>query len=69
MRRCPNCGLEHIQPAPPFKFRRYVNGLEMAEGVTIEQASCFEEAMLKAVRLANRQGIGRGAVLVLEPQS
>ncbi|WP_043619384.1 hypothetical protein, partial [Chromobacterium violaceum] len=36
----------------PFYFARYVNGIEMAEGVTIKNATSIEEAMVMATRLA-----------------
>jgi hypothetical protein len=52
----------------PFHFRRYVNGVEMAEDVEISNASTVQEAFAKARAL---YGTPRGMDLVLtinEPQ-
>ncbi|MBM2884048.1 hypothetical protein JFK97_06560 [Chromobacterium phragmitis] len=53
---------------PPFHFARYVNGTEMAEGVTIKNAASIEEAMVKATRLAARGPNKEIPVLVYLPQ-
>jgi hypothetical protein len=53
----------------PFHFRRYVNGVEMAEDVEISNASTVQEAFAKARAL---YGTPRGMDLVLtinEPQT
>lgn len=39
-------------PKAPFRFVRYRNGVEMAEGVTIEKASTLSEAAAKAAAIA-----------------
>lgn len=36
-----------------YEFRRYVAGVEMAEGVTIERAASLDEAMQKAAALCS----------------
>jgi hypothetical protein len=54
---------------PPFHFRRYVNGVEMAEDVEISNASTVREGFAKARAL---YGTPRGMDLVLtinEPQT
>jgi hypothetical protein len=51
------------EPAAPFCFRRYVNGVEMAEGVEIVQASTVQDAFAKARALYGRPA---GMDLVLE---
>lgn len=48
-----------------YKFNRYVNGVLMAEGVTVERAKTFEEAMQIAARIASRGPRGDLPVLVL----
>lgn len=48
-----------------FEFDRYINGVLMAEGVTIERATTLEKAMLKAAKIASRGPNGEVPVLVL----
>lgn len=48
---------------PPFHFRRYVGGVERAEGVTIERESTLEAAMHKAASICPKAPC---TVLVLE---
>jgi len=50
-----------------FEFDRYVNGVLMAEGVTIEREETLEAAMLVAARIASRGSNGEAPVLVLRP--
>lgn len=45
-----------------YTFRRYVNGKEMAEGVSITKAASLDEAMRNAVAMCPE----RGTVLVLD---
>lgn len=50
---------------PPYEFDRYVNGVLMAEGVTIEAVTDLAKATLRAVRIASRGPNGEAPVLVL----
>lgn len=50
--------------APPFEFDRYVNGVLMAEGVTIERETTLEGAAKAAARIASRGANGEAPVLV-----
>lgn len=50
----------------PFHFRRYVGGVERAEGVTIERESTLEAAMRKAAAICPKAPC---TVLVLEDLS
>lgn len=50
-----------------FEFDRYINGVLMAEGVTIERAATLEKAMFKAAKIASRGPNGEVPVLVLRP--
>jgi len=52
-------------PERVWAFDRYVNGVLMAEGVTITRASSFEEACVKATKLASRGPHDEAPVLVL----
>lgn len=52
-------------PERIWAFDRYVNGVLMAEGVTITLASSFEEACVKAAKLASRGPNNEAPVLVL----
>lgn len=54
---------------PVFRFARYVNGIRMAEGVTIEKAQNLPEAMRTAAKLATIGHGGDVPVLVHEPSS
>lgn len=45
-------GRKQEEHAPPFRFARYRQGHEMAEGVTIEKAGTLSEATAKAARIA-----------------
>jgi hypothetical protein len=51
------------QCGAPYRFRRYVNGVEMAEGVHISNAATVQEAFAEARRLYGRPA---GMDLVLE---
>jgi len=56
-------------PAPadasgPFEFERYVNGVKMAQGITIERETALQAAMRRAVELCPKY---QGTVLVLAP--
>lgn len=55
-------------PAPPFVFARYVNGVPMAEGVTIERQVTLDGAMAEVARIASRGPNGEGPVLVYAPE-
>lgn len=57
---------EGSKPCPPFHFTRYVNGVEMAEGVTIEKERTLEGAMQRAAQLAPK---APGTVLVLNTRT
>ena len=63
--------LEGCGSSPPFHFDRYINGVLMAEGVTIERQPDMSSAMREAARLASRGPNGEVPVLVycaaLEP--
>lgn len=48
----------------PFRFVRYVDGQEMAEGVTIEQETTLDAAIKRAVSLCPQR---RNTVLVYVP--
>lgn len=50
---------------PPFHFDRYIKGVLMAEGVTIENEVSLEAATKLAARLASRGPRGETPVLVL----
>lgn len=52
---------------PVFRFARYVNGVRMAEGVTIEKANNLPDAMRTAAKLATIGHGGDVPVLVHEP--
>lgn len=52
---------------PFFRFARYVNGVRMAEGVTIEKANNLPDAMRTAAKLATIGHGGDVPVLVHEP--
>lgn len=52
-----------------YEFDRYINGVLMAEGVTVSRARSFSEAMKNAVRLASRGPNGEAPVLVFKSQS
>ena len=56
-------GRKQEEHAPPFRFARYRQGHEMAEGVTIENARTLSEATAKAARIAASE-YPRGDVLV-----
>lgn len=49
----------------PFHFDRYINGVLMAEGVTIERQSTLAGAMREAARLASKGPNNEAPVLVL----
>lgn len=51
----------------PFEFDRYVNGVLMAEGVTIERQPDLQSAMRAAVVIASRGPRGEVPVLVYRP--
>ena len=51
--------------AGQFEFDRYINGVLMAEGVTIERQTSFEDAARVAARIASRGPNGEVPVLVL----
>jgi hypothetical protein len=74
---CPRCGAlpcdwandPHATPAPadasgPFEFERYVNGVKMAQGITIERETALQAAMRRAVEICPKY---QGTVLVLVP--
>ena len=48
-----------------YEFDRYINGRLMAEGVKVEKAKTFEEAVVTAARLASRGPNREVPVLVL----
>lgn len=48
---------------PPYCFLRFVNGVEMAEGVQIDHANSLAEAMRKAAAICP---VRPGTVLVFE---
>ena len=50
---------------PPFHFDRYINGVLMAEGVTIERESNLADAARVASRIASKGPNGEAPVLVL----
>lgn len=52
---------------PLFRFNRYVNGVLMAEGVTIEREKSLEAAIVVALRIAPRGPDGEAPVLVYVP--
>jgi hypothetical protein len=49
---------------PPFEFDRYINGVLMAEGVTIERETTIEDAARVAASIASRGPNGEAPVLV-----
>jgi len=53
---------------PPFHFDRYVGGVLMAEGVTIERRGDLASAILAAARIAPKGANGQVPVLVLRPE-
>ncbi len=54
-----------VRVKPPFHFDRYVNGVLMAEGVTIERESHLADAARVASRIASKGPNGEAPVLVL----
>jgi hypothetical protein len=58
-----------VRVKPPFHFDRYINGVLMAEGVTIERESNFTDAARVASRIASKGPNGEAPVLVLIPQN
>ena len=50
---------------PPFHFDRYINGVLMAEGVTIERERNFADASRAASRIASKGPNSEAPVLVL----
>lgn len=55
-----------VQPEPQlYEFDRYVNGVLMAEGVTIERQTTLDSATREAARIASRGPNGEVPVLVL----
>ncbi len=48
-----------------YEFDRYINGMKMAEGVSIHRANTMEEAMSVAARIASKGPNGKTPVLVL----
>lgn len=50
---------------PPFQFERYINGVLMAEGVTIERQANLSDAAREAAIIASRGRNGEVPVLVL----
>lgn len=52
------------QARAPFFFDRYINGVQMAEGVCIERETTLEGAMQAAVRIAAKGPKGEAPVLV-----
>ncbi len=52
---------------PRFEFDRYVNGVLMAESVTIERENSLEDAIKSAARLASKGPNGETPVLVYRP--
>jgi hypothetical protein len=59
--------LAGLSARPPFSFDRYIDGVLMAEGVTIEREDALCDAMSKAARLASRGPNGEVPVLVYTP--
>lgn len=49
---------------PPFHFDRYINGVLMAEGVTINKEPTIDSAMMAASRIASKGTNGEVPVLV-----
>lgn len=56
---------EESAPSAPFVFRRFINGEERAEGVTVTRAGTLEQAIPIAARLCSRRA-GECAVLVYD---
>lgn len=54
-----------VRVKPPFHFDRYINGILMAEGVTIEREGNIADAMRVASRIASKGPNGETPVLVL----
>jgi hypothetical protein len=54
-----------VRVKSPFHFDRYVNGVLMAEGVTIERESHLADAARVASRIASKGPNGEAPVLVL----
>lgn len=52
---------------PPFHFDRYVNGVLMAEGVTIERETTLEDALRVAWDIAKKQSSGKPFAIVYVP--
>ena len=48
-----------------YEFDRYINGVLMAEGVTVERATTLEQATMIAARIASKGKRGETPVLVL----
>jgi len=57
--------MDITEQTSPFHFDRYVNGVLMAEGVTIERQKTLAGAMREAARLASRGPNNETPVLVL----
>ncbi len=53
----------------PYSFERYINGVLMAEGVTIERETSLDKAAQAAARIASRGPNGEVPVLVLRSPS
>ena len=51
-------------PTQAYEFDRYINGILMAEGVTIERQKSLEDAMRAAALIAPRGPNGEAPVLV-----
>lgn len=60
----PPAGAGVVAHKPPFVFDRYVNGVLMAEGVTIERQATLTDAMAAAARIAARGPNGETPALV-----
>jgi len=54
-----------VKVRPPYDFDRYINGIKMAEGVTIERQTDVESACREAARIASKGPDGEVPVLVL----
>ncbi|WP_439426784.1 hypothetical protein [Stenotrophomonas sp. T8] len=57
-------GRVRLGDQPPFVFARFVNGLRMAEGVTIEKERNLTDAMQVAAKVASKGPNGEVPVLV-----
>jgi hypothetical protein len=64
----PLAAAEPSPSGPPFKFDRYINGVLMAEGVTIDHNDNLRDAMITAASIAPRGKNGETPVLIFRPE-